>query len=73
MMDLFKHVGKVQDEDTYEAAMDKIRKALRGRGNRTAAVFEAFHWNTPRSEDLRLLAQESLRGSKAGGLGWVRF
>ena len=42
MMDLFKHVGKVNDEDTYDAAMEKIRKALRGRGNRTAAVFKLF-------------------------------
>ena len=42
MMDLFKHVGKVTDEDTYEAAVGKIRKALRGRGNRTAAVFKLF-------------------------------
>ena len=42
MMDLFKHVGKVKNEDTYEAAMGKIRKALKGRGNRTAAVFKLF-------------------------------
>ena len=41
-MDLFKHVGKVQDDDTYQAAIEKIRKALRGRGNRTAAVFKLF-------------------------------
>ena len=33
---------KVTDEDTYEAAVGKIRKALRGRGNRTAAVFKLF-------------------------------
>ena len=33
MMDLFKQVGKVKDEDTYEAAVDKICKALMGRGN----------------------------------------
>ena len=42
MVDLFKHVGKVNDENTYEAAMQKIRKALRGRGNRTAAVGKLF-------------------------------
>ena len=42
MVDLFKHVGKVNDENTYEAAMQKIRKALRGRGNRTAAVCKLF-------------------------------
>ena len=36
MVDLFKHVGKVLDGDTYDVAMEKIRKALKGRGNRTA-------------------------------------
>ena len=42
MVDLFEHVGKVKDEDTYQAALEKIRKALKGRGNRTAAVFKLF-------------------------------
>ena len=42
MVDLFKHVGKVQDNDSYDEAMQKIRVALRGRGNRTAAVFKLF-------------------------------
>ena len=32
----------MKDEDSYEAAMEKIRKALKGRGNRTAAVFKLF-------------------------------
>ena len=42
MVDLFKHVGKVQEGDTYDEAMEKIRRALKGRGNRTAAVFKLF-------------------------------
>ena len=42
MVDLFKHVGKVQEGDTYNEAMEKIRRALKGRGNRTAAVFKLF-------------------------------
>ena len=42
MVDLFKHVGKVQEGDTYDEAIEKIRRALRGRGNRTAAVFKLF-------------------------------
>ena len=37
MVGLFKYVGKVLDEDTYDVAMEKIRQALKGRGNRTAA------------------------------------
>ena len=42
MVDLFKHVGKVNDGDSYDAALEKIRKALKGRGNRTASVFKLF-------------------------------
>ena len=42
MVDLFKHVGKVLDGDTYDVVMEKIRQALKGRGNRTAAVFKLF-------------------------------
>ena len=42
MVDLFKHVGKVQEGDSYDEAMEKIRRALKGRGNRTAAVFKLF-------------------------------
>ena len=42
MMVLFKQVGKVREEDTDEAAMEKIHKALKGRGDRTAAVFKLF-------------------------------
>ena len=42
MVDLFKHVGKIQEGDTYDEAMEKIRRALKGRGNRTAAVFKLF-------------------------------
>ena len=42
MVDLYKHGGKVQEGDTYDAAMKKIRRALKRRGNRTAAVFKLF-------------------------------
>ena len=38
MQDLFKHVGKVADSDTYDQTVEKVWKALKGRGNRTAAV-----------------------------------
>ena len=43
MNDLFKHVGKVLNEDTYEQATEKIRRGLKGRGNRTSAVFKLFN------------------------------
>ena len=42
MQDLFKHVGKVLDEDTYQQAINKIKDALKKRGNRSAAVFKLF-------------------------------
>ena len=42
MQDLFKHVGKVLDADTYQQAIDKIVAALKKRGNRSAAVFKLF-------------------------------
>ena len=42
MQDLFKHVGKVGDGNTYDQAVEKIWNALKGRGNRTAAVHKLF-------------------------------
>ena len=42
MQNLFKHVGKVEDADTYEQAVSKVKEALKKRGNRTAAVFKLF-------------------------------
>ena len=42
MQDLFKHVGKVLDGDTYQQAINKITDALKKRGNRSAAVFKLF-------------------------------
>ena len=42
MQDLFKHVGKVLDADTYQQAIGKIIAALKKRGNRSAAVFKLF-------------------------------
>ena len=42
MQDLFKHVGKVLDADTYQQAINKIIAALKKRGNRSAAVFKLF-------------------------------
>ena len=45
MEDLFKHVGKVQEGDTYAQAVDKIKEALRKRGSRSAAVYKLFSKN----------------------------
>ena len=43
MDDLFEHVGKVKDTDTYNEALDKIRTELKKQGNRTSAVFKLFN------------------------------
>ena len=43
MMNLFKHTGQVLDTDTYVEAVNKIRAALKKRGNRTSAVFKLYN------------------------------
>ena len=35
-------MGKLEDGDTCEQAVEKIQNALKGRGNRTAAVHKLF-------------------------------
>ena len=42
MQDLFRHVAKVQGGDTYDHAMEKIRNALKGRGNWPVVVHKLF-------------------------------
>ena len=42
MQELFKHEGKVQDDDTYEDAVRKIKEALKKRENRSAGVYRLF-------------------------------
>ena len=43
MDDLFDHVGKVLDQDTYDQAINKIKTQLKKQGNRTSAVFKLFN------------------------------
>ena len=42
IQDLFKHESKVLDTDTYDEAIQKVRAALKGRENRSAAVYRLF-------------------------------
>ena len=42
MMQLFRFVGKVQDTDTYQQAITKIKTALKKTGNRTSAVHRLY-------------------------------
>ena len=50
MQDLFRHVGLVEDGDTYAGAVEKVKTALRKRGNRTAAVFKLFNGHAQGSQ-----------------------
>ena len=42
MMQLFRFVGKVQDTDSYQQAISKIKTALKKTGNRTSAVHRLY-------------------------------
>ena len=42
MMQLFRFVGKVQDTDSYQQAITKIKTALKKTGNRTSAVHRLY-------------------------------
>ena len=42
MNKLFKHVGKVSDEDTYIGAMDKVEQGIRQLTNQATARFKLF-------------------------------
>ena len=50
MQKLFKYTGKVLDTDTYQEAVDKIKAALKKRGNRTSAVFKLFNGHVQGSQ-----------------------
>ena len=41
--DLFKYVGKVAQGDTYDEAVEKVKIALKKRGNQTSAMFKLYH------------------------------
>ena len=42
MMQLFRFVGKVQDNDSYQQAITKINTELKNTGNRTSAVHRLY-------------------------------
>ena len=48
--DLFKYVGKVLPGDTYNQAVEKVKVALKKRGNRTSAVFKLFNTHSQGSQ-----------------------
>ena len=43
MNKLLEYIGKVLDTDTYKEAVEKIKAALKARGNRTWAMFRLFN------------------------------
>ena len=42
MKDLFEHVGKVEAEDTFEAAVEKIKNGIKSQTNQATARFKLF-------------------------------
>ena len=64
MQNLFKHVGKVLEGDTYERAVTKIKEALRKRGNRTSAVFKLFNGYSQGSQSFESWHMEVYKSTK---------
>ena len=63
--DLFKYIGKVLPGDTYAAAVEKVKVALKKRGNRTSAVFKLFNTHHQGSQSFRLVEQGGEEGGRA--------
>ena len=64
MQNLFKHVEKVLEEDTYEGAVTKIKEALRKRGNRASAVFKLFNGYSQGSQSFESWHMEVYKSAK---------
>ena len=71
MNDLFKHVGKVLNEDTYEQATEKIRRGLKGRGNRTSAVFKLFNSHPQGQQSFDSWHREVYKAAKL--IDWTNY
>ena len=71
MNDLFKHVGKVLNEDTYEQATEKIRRGLKCRGNRTSAVFKLFNSHPQGQQSFDSWHREVYKAAKL--IDWTNY
>ena len=71
MVDLFKHVGKVTDTDTYTQSVEKITTALRKRGNRTAAVFRLFNKHPQGNQSFDVWYKGVYKASKL--IDWTEY
>ena len=71
MNDLFKHVGKVLEGDTYDQATEKIRQGLKGRGNRTSAVFKLFNSHSQGQQSFDLWHREVYKAAKL--IDWTNY
>ena len=56
--DLFKYVSKVLTGDTYQQAVDKVKVALKKRGNGMSAVFKLFNTHAQGSQSFDLRHKE---------------
>ena len=71
MQKLFKYTGKVEDDDTYDEAVTKIKEALQKRGNRTAAVFKLFNQNPQGSKSFEAWHTEIYKAAQL--IDWAGY
>ena len=71
MQNLFKHVGLVEDEDTYKEAVDKIKNALKKRGNRNSAVFKLFNGHPQGGQSFEAWHREVYKAAKL--IDWAGY
>ena len=71
MQNLFKHVGLVVDTDTYEEAVEKVRTALKKRGNRTSAVYKLFNGHPQGGQSFEAWHREVFKAAKL--IDWAGY
>ena len=71
MQNLFKYVGQVAEGDTYTQAMNKIKVALKKRGNRTSAVFKLFNGHAQGSQSFESWHMEVFKAAKL--IDWTGY
>ena len=64
MMQLFRYVGKVQETDTYQQAIAKIKTALKNREQNISSA-QTLHCSLTGRSDLQYLAQDRQEGRTA--------
>ena len=71
MQNLFKYVGQALEGDTYVQAINKIKDALKKRGNRTSAVFKLFNGHAQGNQSFESWHTEVLKAAKL--IDWTGY